>query len=98
MLTLTRTVGETIRIGDDIIVTVAEVRSGTVRISIDAPREVRILREEVHERITLANTVAAQVAANASMAVIAAAGPPRPAPEAEPTPTGTTPPENNATS
>ena len=42
MLTLTRSVGETIRIGDDIEVHVVEVRGGTVRLGFKAPREVAI--------------------------------------------------------
>ena len=48
MLTLTRSVGETIRIGDDIEVHVVEVRGGTVRLGFKAPREVTIHREEVY--------------------------------------------------
>lgn len=49
MLTLTRRVGETIRIGDDIEVVVKEIRRNQVRIGIVAPREVPIYREEVYE-------------------------------------------------
>lgn len=75
MLTLTRTVGETIIIGTNIKVAVAEVRGNTVRLSIDAPREIKILREEVHQRIQQAEQIAAQVAADA-MAAIAAMGSP----------------------
>jgi len=51
MLTLTRKVGETIRIGDDIEVVVKEIRKNQVRIGIVAPREVKIYREEVYENI-----------------------------------------------
>lgn len=75
MLTLTRNVGETIIIGDNIEVTVAEVRGNTVRLSINAPREIRILREEVRQRIQLAEQIAAAVAANID-AALAAAGTP----------------------
>lgn len=75
MLTLTRTVGETIIIGTDIKIAVADVRGNTVRLSIDAPREIKILREEVHLRIQQAEQIAAQVAAEA-VAAIAAAGTP----------------------
>lgn len=46
MLVLTRKVGETIRIGDDIVVTVLEMRRGQVRIGIDAPRQMRIVRTD----------------------------------------------------
>src|ERR1700712_5654771 len=63
MLTLTRSVGETIRIGDDIEVHVVEVRGGTVRLGFKAPREVTIHREEVYRQIAEANLLAAQVTA-----------------------------------
>ena len=56
MLTLTRSVGETIRIGDDIEVHVVEVRGGTVRLGFKAPREVAIHREEVYRQIAEATT------------------------------------------
>jgi carbon storage regulator len=64
MLTLTRSVGETIRIGDDIEVHVVEVRGGTVRLGFKAPREVVIHREEVYRQIAEANLLAAQVTAD----------------------------------
>ncbi len=64
MLTLTRSVGETIRIGDDIEVHVVEVRGGTVRLGFNAPREVTIHREEVYRQIAEANLLAAQVTAD----------------------------------
>ena len=51
MLLLTRKVGEKLRIGDDVIVTVLGVRGGQIRIGIDAPRHVRVDREEIHQRI-----------------------------------------------
>jgi carbon storage regulator len=50
MLILTRRVGETILVGDDIQVTVLGVQGQQVRIGIDAGKEVTILREEVHLR------------------------------------------------
>tara|TARA_R110000744_G_scaffold3823_2_gene14128 strand:+ start:1095 stop:1280 length:186 start_codon:yes stop_codon:yes gene_type:complete len=50
-LTLTRRKGERIMIGDDIVVTVTDIDRSTVRLDIDAPRDVRILREEVKLRI-----------------------------------------------
>jgi carbon storage regulator len=64
LLTLTRSVGETIRIGDDIEVHVVEVRGGTVRLGFKAPREVTIHREEVYRQIAEANLLAAQVTAD----------------------------------
>lgn len=47
MLVLTRKVGESIKMGDDVTVTVLEVDGGKVRIGIDAPREIEIVRSEV---------------------------------------------------
>ena len=51
MLFLTRRVGETIKINDDINFTVLAVKGAQVRIGIDAPDDVKIHREEVYERI-----------------------------------------------
>lgn len=51
MLTLTRKVGESIRIGDDIEIVVKEIRKNQVRIGIVAPKEVKIYREEVYDNI-----------------------------------------------
>lgn len=51
MLTLTRKVGESIRIGDDIQIVVKEIRRNHVRIGIHAPKEVKIYREEVYLNI-----------------------------------------------
>src|SRR3954462_7508300 len=79
MLTLTRSVGETIRIGDDIEVHVVEVRGGTVRLGFKAPREVPIHREEVYRQIAEANLLAAQVTADSLGAL--AAFVPVPAPD-----------------
>jgi carbon storage regulator len=74
VLTLTRSVGETIRIGDDIEVHVVEVRGGTVRLGFKAPREVVIHREEVYRQIAEANLLAAQVTAD-SLGALAAFAP-----------------------
>ena len=74
MLTLTRSVGETIRIGDDIEIHVVEVRGGTVRLGFKAPREVTIHREEVYRQIAEANLLAAQVTAD-SLGALAAFAP-----------------------
>lgn len=59
MLILTRKVGEIIRIGDDILLTVVGVQGNNVRIGIAAPKEVKILREEIYQEIRSANLDAA---------------------------------------
>ena len=51
MLILTRRVGETLIIGDDVKITVLGVRGHQVRIGIDAPRDVTVHREEIYARI-----------------------------------------------
>lgn len=50
MLVLTRRIGERIKIGDTIVVTIVGVNGRQVRIGTDAPREVVILRQEIYER------------------------------------------------
>lgn len=51
MLILTRRVGEKLRIGDDVTVTVSEIKGQQVRLAIEAPRKIEVYREEVYLRI-----------------------------------------------
>jgi carbon storage regulator len=51
MLILTRRVGETVVIGDEVTVTVLGVKGNQVRLGVNAPRHVAVHREEIYERI-----------------------------------------------
>ena len=51
MLVLSRKSGESIRIGDDVSIMVVDIRSDRVRIGIDAPRHMTVLRQEIYEAI-----------------------------------------------
>ena len=59
MLVLTRKPGEGVVIGDEITITIVEAKNGGVRIGIDAPRDVKIYRRELYDRIREENIDAA---------------------------------------
>jgi carbon storage regulator len=58
MLVLTRKIGQTVVIGDEIEITVSAVRGDQVRLAINAPRSISILRKETVEQVSLCNAAA----------------------------------------
>ena len=72
MLVLSRRIGESVVIGNDVVVTVLEVRGDIIRLGIDAPREVTVHRQEVFEAIEAANQAAASPAAESVSALASA--------------------------
>ncbi|GAC1313693.1 MAG: hypothetical protein NVSMB2_02040 [Chloroflexota bacterium] len=59
MLVLTRKPEQSLLLGDDVVITVLAIDGDRVKIGIDAPRSLSILRQEVHEQIRAANAAAA---------------------------------------
>jgi len=59
VLHITRRAGQTIRIGDDIVIEITEIGGSHVRIGIDAPREVQVLRDEIWQAVEEENRAAA---------------------------------------
>lgn len=59
MLVLTRRSGESVMIGDEVVITVLEVRGDVVRLGIRAPRDIQVHREEVYRELQAANREAA---------------------------------------
>lgn len=51
MLILTRRIGETVMVGDDVTITVLGVKGNQVRLGVNAPKDVAVHREEIYERI-----------------------------------------------
>ncbi|HEX8916703.1 MAG TPA: carbon storage regulator CsrA [Humisphaera sp.] len=72
MLVLSRQRDETIKIGDDVEVTVVDIRGDKVRLGVTAPRAVSVHRKEVYEAIRRENRAAAAVAGSGD--VVTAAG------------------------
>ena len=60
MLILTRKLGEAIRIGDNAVIKIVEIRGGQVRLGITAPKEIPVHREEVYQMIRRQNLIAAK--------------------------------------
>jgi carbon storage regulator len=61
MLVLSRRANQSIVVGDDIVITVLDIRGDQVRIGIRAPRHVTVHREEVHAQISSENRAAAHI-------------------------------------
>jgi len=59
MLILSRRPGESLTIGDNIVVTVVSINGNQIRLGIDAPRDVRVLRDEIYKAIRAENQAAA---------------------------------------
>lgn len=64
MLRITRRAGERVIVGGDVVVEVLEIRGGTVRLGIDAPRSVSIYREEIWLEVKRENEAAASASAD----------------------------------
>ena len=60
MLILSRKVDEKVVIGDDIIISIVEIRGDQVRIGIDAPKKVKVFRQEVYDAIRAENKAASK--------------------------------------
>jgi len=69
LLILTRKIGESIAIGDDIQIHVVDIRGSQVKLGIMAPKDVEIYREEVYLKIQEENRLAAQVSRDALSSV-----------------------------
>lgn len=69
MLVLTRRAGESVMIGDDVVITVLEARGDVIRLGINAPRDVQVHREEVYKELQAVNREAASPTEDAVAAV-----------------------------
>jgi carbon storage regulator len=77
MLVLTRKIGQTVVIGDEIEITVSSVRGDQVRLAINAPRSISILRKETVEQVSLGNAAALD-SANELLELLAVTAPVEP--------------------
>ena len=84
MLVLTRKKGERVMIGDDIVITVIDIRGDGIRIGFDAPRGVPIQRAEVVSAVSAANAEAARAGAREGDRLVDLLRKPAPAERPEP--------------
>lgn len=59
MLVLTRKIGESLVVGDDVVIRVLDIKADVVRIGVEAPRHVKVHRQEVYDAVLAANQAAA---------------------------------------
>jgi carbon storage regulator len=64
MLVLTRKSGESLYIGDDVVITVIDVRKGQVKIGVEAPKSIKVYRKELLEKIRQQNIESAKTENN----------------------------------
>ncbi len=76
MLVLTRRAGESVMVGDDVVITVLEVRGEVIRLGIRAPREIQVHREEIYRELQAANREAASPSDDAVLALTRMLRPP----------------------
>jgi carbon storage regulator len=81
VLVLTRKVGEQVLIGEDIVVTILDVKGDSIKIGFDAPRGIKIQRAEMLAAVTEANQQAAAAATEAAEERLKALFPAKPKPQ-----------------
>ncbi|HEX8496217.1 MAG TPA: carbon storage regulator CsrA [Actinomycetales bacterium] len=72
MLVLTRKIGESLVVGDDVVIRVLDIKADVVRIGVEAPKHVKVHRQEVYEAVMAANKAAAASTEEALTALQAA--------------------------
>ena len=76
MLVLTRRSGESVMVGDNVVITVLEVRGDVIRLGIRAPRDIQVHREEIYRELQAANREAASPTDSAVLALAELLRPP----------------------
>lgn len=61
MLVVTRKVGESIMIGDDVEISIVKLGDGSVKIGVEAPKDIKVLRKEIFEAVKSENKLAANI-------------------------------------